>query len=342
MLLIDGSHGEGGGQVLRSALTLSLVTGKPFRIENIRAGRRKPGLLRQHLTAVEAAARIGAAEVTGADTGSRTLTFSPSQLLPGEYHFAVGTAGSTTLVLQTVLLPLAMAPAASRLILEGGTHNPYAPPFDFLQRAFLPIINCMGPKIFAELERPGFYPAGGGKLAVSIEPAAKLSPVNIIEKGKSLHKAARALICNLPRHIADRELRVMAAKLALAPEQLQIEEIVGGSGPGNVVLLELAYENLVEVFTGFGETGVRAEAVAEKVIAEAKEYLSADVAVGKYLADQLLLPLACAGEGSFATLPLTRHAQTNITILRQFLDVEMIVEKREAKQYVVRFGKSVK
>ncbi|MCI0691334.1 RNA 3'-terminal phosphate cyclase [candidate division KSB1 bacterium] len=339
MILIDGGQGEGGGQILRTALALSLLTRKSFRIENIRAGRKKPGLLRQHLTAVEAATRISKAEVNGAEIGSRMLTFAPGEIVPGEYHFAVGTAGSATLVLQTILLPLATASASSHLTLEGGTHNPYAPPFDFLQKAFLPIINRMGPEIVAKLERPGFYPAGGGKFVVTIKPATKLSPMSLLEKGKSLSKTARVLICNLPLHIAERELQVIAAKMSLLPEQLQAEEITKGPGPGNVVMLEFVYENVVVVFTGFGEANIRAEAVAATVVKEAQEYLAAEVPVGTHLADQLLLPFACAGEGAFVTQPLTRHAETNIAIIRKFLDVEVSVEKLAGKQRLVKISR---
>src|SRR5262245_8861795 len=163
MLIIDGSFGEGGGQILRTALGLSLVTGVPFRIEKIRAGRQKPGLMRQHLTAVNAAAQVGQAEVIGASVGSQELTFTPGKISPGDYTFAVGTAGSATLVLQTVLPALLTAAQPSFLTLEGGTHNPHAPPFDFLARAFLPLIGRMGPSVTATLIRPGFYPAGGGQ-----------------------------------------------------------------------------------------------------------------------------------------------------------------------------------
>jgi len=339
MILIDGSQGEGGGQILRSALTLSLLTGKSFRIENIRAGRKKPGLLRQHLTAVEAATRISKAEIAGAEIGSRELTFTPGEILPGEYHFAVGTAGSATLVLQTILLPLATASAPSHLILEGGTHNPYAPPFDFLQKAFVPLINRMGPQVTVKLERAGFYPAGGGKLAVDIHPASQLSPLTLMERGELLRKAARAIVCNLPRHIAERELHVVAAKMSLRPEQLHVEEIAKGPGPGNVVIIELAYANVTEIFTGFGEANVRAEAVAAKVVKEAQEYLAAGTPVGAHLADQLLLPLACAGGGAFITLPLTRHAETNLAIIQQFLAVDMITEKLAGKDRLIKIAR---
>jgi RNA 3'-terminal phosphate cyclase (ATP) len=174
---IDGSFGEGGGQILRSSLSLSLVTGKPFRIENIRANREKPGVLRQHLTAVQAAAEVGSAEVEGASLGSKALTFVPGKIRSGEFRFAIGTAGSGTLVLQTILPALITAAGPSRIEIEGGTHNPAAPPFDFLQRSFIPLIERMGPKVKLELQRYGFYPAGGGRFVVEITPCEVLKPI---------------------------------------------------------------------------------------------------------------------------------------------------------------------
>lgn len=325
MLTIDGSFGEGGGQVLRTSLALSLVTGKPFRIENIRAGRKSPGLLRQHLTAVTAAAAIGRAEVTGAAIGSRQLTFIPGGVVAGDYSFAVGTAGSATLVLQTALPALLTASGSSRLTLEGGTHNPFAPPFDFLERAFLPLVSRMGPQVTAELERPGFYPAGGGKFHVTINPAATLARIDLIERGKVIGRRARAVVANLPRSIAERELAVLERKLSWNRQWLEAEVIENSRGPGNVVMIEIESENVTEVFTGFGERGVRAEAVADAAVQAARRYLAAEVAAGEYLADQLLVPMALARGGSFTTLPLSRHASTNMEIIRKFLDVEIAV-----------------
>lgn len=185
MITIDGSFGEGGGQILRTSLALSLVTGQAFRIQNIRAGRPKPGLLRQHLTAVEAATKVSDGAVDGAALGSKELVFKPGKVTPGDYRFAVGTAGSATLVLQTVLPALMLGKQTSRLTLEGGTHNSHAPPFDFLQRAFLPLLCRMGPEINVKLERHGFFPAGGGRFTVDLTPAEKLSPLNLQTRGES-------------------------------------------------------------------------------------------------------------------------------------------------------------
>lgn len=335
MITIDGSQGEGGGQILRSALALSLVTGKPFRIENIRARRKKPGLMRQHLTAVNAAVEVGAAQVSGNTIGSLELTFEPAALRSGEYHFAVGTAGSCTLVLQTVLPALILADAPSEILLEGGTHNPAAPPFDFLAGAFLPLLNRMGPSVKAALEHPGFYPAGGGRMRIKVTPVKKLVPLHLLERGGVLNQTATATVARLPRSIAERELAVVREKLAWGEECLQVREVRDSSGPGNVLVLVVASEQVTEVFTGFGELRVSAETVAGRTVKEAREYLASGVPVGRHLADQLLLPLALAGGGAFRTLSPTAHTTTNIDVLRQFLDLDVKVEQQDEQSWLV-------
>jgi RNA 3'-terminal phosphate cyclase (ATP) len=323
MLNIDGSLGEGGGQILRTALALSMVTGKPFRIEKIRAGRPKAGLLRQHLTAVKAAVGISGATVSGADLGSGALTFSPGPVSAGEFAFAVGTAGSATLVMQTVLPALLTASMPSKLVLEGGTHNPAAPPFDFLVKSFLPLINRMGPTVAAELERPGFYPAGGGRFSVSIVPAPRLLPLEMLERGAIRSINARAVVANLPRSIAEREVKLIGRLLSLAGDSLTVEETRDALGPGNVVAVEIEAQHHIEVITGFGEMAVRAEAVATKVAQEARAYIASGVPVGRYLADQLLVPILLAGAGRFRTGALSRHTTTNLEVIRAFLDVSI-------------------
>src|SRR5215475_1668664 len=224
MLTIDGASGEGGGQILRTALALSTVTGQPFRIERIRAGREKPGLLRQHLAAVNAAAEISAAKVEGAALGSSGLSFVPAAVRNGKFSFAIGTAGSATLVLQTVLPALLTAAGPSTLTLEGGTHNPAAPPFDFLAKSFLPLINRMGPSVNAELEAYGFYPAGGGRFRVTVNPAPRFNPIEVMESGKVKRIQARAIVANLAPSIASRELKVLERRLSLTPDAMSIVE----------------------------------------------------------------------------------------------------------------------
>jgi len=339
MIIIDGSQGEGGGQILRSALALSLVTGQPFRIERIRAGRKKPGLMRQHLTAVQAAVAIGSAKVEGARIGSLQLVFTPTSVKAGTYHFSVGTAGSCTLVLQTVLPALLTADVPSEIVLEGGTHNPYAPPFDFLVRAFLPLIGRMGPKVSASLQRPGFFPAGGGKFTVSIEPVAGLKRLDLPERGTVLKQSARAMVSRLPSQIAERELKTVRDRLGWSKECCVIEAVDSSPGPGNILCVEIESEQCTEVFTGFGELGVSAEKVAGGTVRQVEEYLSVDVPVGHYLADQLLLPMALAGGGSFRTLAPSRHMTTNAEVIRLFLPVDVKMRQHAPNDWEIRVEK---
>ena len=338
MITIDGSFGEGGGQILRSSLALSLVTGQPFRISRIRAGRKKPGLLRQHLTAVRAAQEISHARVTGGQMGSLELTFEPNRIQSGDYHWAVGTAGSTTLVLQTILPALLSTEGPSNVVLEGGTHNPYAPPFDFLAETFLPIVSRMGAKVTAKLIRPGFYPAGGGQFSVRIVPA-ELSGIDLLERGEVKQVQARALVSQLPESIGHRELKVVEAMLGWDKSCLHCEQVTNSRGPGNTVSLIVQSDAVTEVFTGFGTKGLMAHKVPVAAIKDCRRYLASQVPVGRYLADQLMIPMALAGGGRFRTLPLTLHAQTNVKVLKQFLDIEIDVIEDENKTCEVTIKK---
>ncbi|HKS28099.1 MAG TPA: RNA 3'-terminal phosphate cyclase [Pyrinomonadaceae bacterium] len=323
MLTIDGSFGEGGGQIIRSSLALSLITGKAFRIYNVRARRDRPGLKPQHLTAVRAAAEIGGARTEGAAVGSSDFTFIPGEARPGQYHFAIGTAGATMLVLQTILPPLMIADAPSMITLEGGTHNKHAPPFDFLQKAFLPLVNRTGPHVTLELERYGFYPPGGGRINVFIEPRTAPARLEIERRGEILDRCARALVVKLPASIAERELAVIREHLNLSDEELRVETSDNALSPGNVVMIEIRSEHLTEVFTSVGERGLRAETVAENAAKEAADYLATGAPVGEHLADQLLIPLALSGGGSYITGKPSLHTTTNIEVIRMFMDVEI-------------------
>ncbi len=327
MIQLDGSQGEGGGQILRTALGLSLVTGTPFTIQNIRAGREKPGLLRQHLTAVQAAKEVGRAEVRGAAIGSAVLSFAPQGVHPGSYHVAVGTAGSATLVLQTVLPALLTASGRTTLTLEGGTHNAWAPPFDFLEKAFLPLLERMGARVSVTLERRGFYPAGGGRFTVDVQPASKLERLDLNARGKIVSRRATAVVSRLPPDIGHRELKVLARKLDLQPNQLTVVEDRTSPGPGNAVMVELGWEHATELFTGFGEKRVSAEDVANRLEKEVRAYLATEAPVGEHLADQLLIPLALAGGGSFTATPLSLHATTNMDVIARFLPATFRVDR---------------
>ena len=319
-VVLDGSIGEGGGQILRTALALSLATGRALRIERIRAGRKKPGLLRQHLTAVQAAARVGGAKVEGANLGSATLSFAPSGIHAGAYAFAVGTAGSTTLVLQTILPALLLASGPSTVSIEGGTHNPFAPPFDFIDCAFLPLVRRMGPKAESRLERYGFFPAGGGRISVSIEPAP-FRRLDLGLRGEIRARRMRAVVSNLPIRIARTEIDRIRERLSWAEEEGKAEE-VNSPGPGNAAMIEIESEGVTELFTAFGERGLPAEAVADRAVDEARRYLASSAAGGEYLTDQLLLPMALAGGGSFTSTGISPHASTNMDVIRAFLDAD--------------------
>lgn len=339
MITIDGSQGEGGGQILRTSLALSLVTGEPFRLEKIRAGRKKPGLLRQHLTAVEAARTVGSAEVIGTALGSQTFEFRPGSVTPGDYRFTVGTAGSATLVLQTILPPLLTTSETTTLTLEGGTHNPFAPPFDFLARCFVPVIERMGPHITLELERPGFFPAGGGKFHARIEPVERLSRFDLLERGTIHRRRARSILSRLPAQVGDRELAVVREQLGWCAEDCSVEPVANPVGPGNALLIEIEAEHLTEVFSSFGERGRSAEEVAREATDAALGWLHAEVPVDEHLADQLLLPMALAGGGSFRTVKPSLHFTTNASIIQRFLSVAIRFEQESARNcWLVTLG----
>jgi len=338
MISIDGSEGEGGGQILRTSLALSLVTGQPFRIERIRAKRQKPGLLKQHLTSVEAARTVGRAEVTGAALGSQELLFKPSAVTPGNYRFAVGTAGSATLVLQTVLPALLVASGRTTLTLEGGTHNPMAPPFDFLEKSFMPLVKRMGPEIELELRRPGFYPAGGGKFHVGIEPVKKLSRLDLLERGPIRSRRAIAIISKLPEQVAEKELATIREELNWSEEECSVENVPNPMGSGNAVVLAIEGEHVTAVFTGFGERGRPAEEVARTAAESAKAWLKAEVPVDEHLADQLLIPMVLAGGGSFRTTNPSLHTTTNAQVIQRFVKVAIRIEQESELAWRVAIG----
>lgn len=321
MLEIDGK--EGGGQLLRTALALSLCTGEAFRMEQIRAKRSRPGLMRQHLTAVQAACEVGGATVSGAEPGSLVLEFAPGAVRAGDYQWSIGTACFTTLVVQTVLPALWAAGVDARIRLEGGTHNPLAPSADFLAESFLPLMRRMGLDAQLSVERHGFYPAGGGALAVDIKASKPLSPLHLPGRGEPLGMSVTALMSMVGGRVAERELDAVGRRLPIVPEHRHIRQAMGSPGPGNALIVRVESSEVVEVFTTFGERGVTAERVGELVSAQTRSYLVSGAAVGPYLADQLLLPLALAGGGSFTTQTPTSHARSNAALIEKFLPVQI-------------------
>ena len=336
MIEIDGTYGEGGGQILRTSLALSLVTGKPFTIKNIRGNRKRTGLLRQHFTAVNAAKEIGQANVEEFFMGSETLCFAPSTIQPGDYRFSVGSAGSAMLVFQTILPALMLADGPSQLTLEGGTHNPWAPPFNFVESAFLLCLNSMGPKVAMKLERYGFYPAGGGSFDVSITPSTKMGKLNLMNRGSLVCTKVLAQVANIPQSIAEREALILARKLNVSTENVVVENLTNSVGPGNIASVMVESEFSTEVFVGFGERGVSAERVAKRLASEVNSYLIADVAVGQHLADQLLIPMALGKGGEFTSVKPTLHTETNIEVIKEFLDVDIRIKQLNEKAWSIK------
>jgi RNA 3'-terminal phosphate cyclase (ATP) len=280
-------------------------------------------LRRQHLTAVRAAATVGHAEVEGAALSSTELVFHPCKIQHGEYAFDIGSAGSTTLVFQTVLPALLMAQGSSLLTFAGGTHNHGGPPWDFLEKVFLPAIQRMGARVTATLERHGFAPGGGGRWTARIAPS-KLRSIALHERGKLEWQSVRALVSNLPLSIAEREIKTVRESLNWPAKA----ETVDALGPGNIVMIAAGFENAAEMATGFGERGVPAEVVAKTAVDRWKAYERTTAAVGEHLADQLLLSIALAGTGSFTTIEPTLHTITNAEVIAKFLPVKFRIEPK--------------
>lgn len=329
MIVIDGAHGEGGGQVLRTSLTLSILTQTAVEIQHIRAGRPKPGLAAQHLTAVRAAQAICSASVSGDEIGSQWLRFRPSSSpRGGEYAFDVaqareaGSAGAISLVLQTVLVPLALAAGPSHLVLRGGTHVPWSPSFHYLTDVYLPALSRLGIDVNLELSQWGFYPAGGGEVKAHITGGVSSPrPLTMTECGKAHRIWGTAVASNLPSHIPQRMANRARNLLTQAGLKADIEaQRVRGAGPGAVIVLAMEDENGARAgFSAYGRKGLPAEQVAEAVVRDLLRHRQREAPVDMHLADQLICPLALATRPSaFTTCRITEHLRTNMWVVEQF------------------------
>lgn len=341
MIEIDGSLGEGGGQVLRSALALSILTGQEFSITNIRAARPKPGLRPQHLEAVDAAAAVSKAQVEGAALHSSTLRFWPGEIRSGRYKFDIGTAGAATLVLQTILLPLSRAGSASTVIVTGGTHVPWSPAFHYLDLHWQPYLQAMGCPAQLSLDSAGFYPEGGGRISATIRPAESLAPLHLDRRGELRQVQVLSGVANLDVSIADRQKRQALRRL----EKLTL----GGPAPrarsiqlparfkGTFLLLLAEFENGRCCYVSLGRLGKPAEQVADEALDGFEAYLQSEAAVDEYMADQLLLPLSLAHRPSVvSTCRVTNHLLTNAEIVRRFLPVEIQIQGELDQPGIVR------
>jgi len=340
MVEIDGSEGEGGGQVLRTSLALSLLTGRPFHLRNVRARRKKPGLQPQHLMSVRAAAKVGRAHVQGDCLGSLNLVFEPGEVSAGSYRFDIGTAGSTSLVLHTLYLPLALrAKAPSHLTLVGGTHVLASPCFHFLQTTWRAHLEGMGLPIELKLVRPGFYPRGGGIVEATVHPCSRLKALHIGKRGKAFIRGF-SIVAGLPEDIARRTARraIQRLKAKRLSSEITIESWPGGPGAGLGLVLET--EPIPVLFFGLGERGKPADKVADEAVDQVLEYLEGgEAAVDCHSADQIVLPLALAtGSSSFQVSEVTQHLLTNIAVIKQFVERNVVCEGDEGQAGIVRIA----
>jgi RNA 3'-phosphate cyclase len=344
MVHIDGSFGEGGGQMLRTSLALSCMLGKPVMIANIRKARKNPGLQPQHLTAVKAAATIARAEIQGAELSSTSLSFRPNRPLGGTYDFDVaekrGSAGSTSLVLQTILLPLCLAEHASVITVNGGTHVPWSPSFHYLRSVVAPLLFRIGVSVELSITSWGWYPLGGGQVSARISPARALIPYKLTDRGRLLRITGISAVSNLPHHIAERQRSRALAVLSSQGMDASIEILSAPSpGKGSFLFLAAEFENFSAGFGGLGAIGKRAEEVADEACKELLSYLRTKGSLDPHLADQIVPWLAfCQGPSEFTTSRITSHLLTNLWVVRQFMDIDARVEgnEGEAGRVVIR------
>ncbi len=343
-VLIDGGFGEGGGQILRTSLSLACVTGKRLHMENIRANRRNPGLARQHISCVHAVRDITNGTCSEAELGSQVLDFEPGKITGGKFSFDIGSAGSASLVIQTILPPLFLTEKPSTVTVSGGTHNPMSPPYDFFEQVFLPAIAQGGFNVKCQLLKHGFFPAGGGKIKIDVQPWSKesASAIDFCQPVEKFKISAIVYTARLPNHIADRQRGLFlksalaftdASKMRLAQplrfEDIELADVTDSDGPGNCVMILLSGQDLRTIFTAFGERGKPSEKVIREVVDLTTEFLKSEAAIDHFLADQLLIYMAMGDCGSFTTDKLSSHLRTNIEVIKKFLPVDFSIEQQK-------------
>ncbi|WP_043740274.1 RNA 3'-terminal phosphate cyclase [Thioalkalivibrio nitratireducens] len=338
MIRIDGTMGEGGGQVLRTALSLSVLTGKGIHLVRIRARRDRPGLAFQHRMAVHAVGQISGARMEGVRVGSVELRFEPGPIIPGEYRFDIGTAGAASLVLQTVLLPLAVAEKASRITVTGGTHVPFSPCYHYLDWHWRVLMTRIGVPFALEMPMAGFYPPGGGVLHAQIGGGARVVAAHWLDRGPLVRIRGLSAVALLPDEIAERQ-RVRALgglRAQRCPVEIEAQRLPAQS-PGTVLVLLAEFERSQACFFALGARGKRAERVADEAVEGLRRFLATDGAVDPWAADQLLLPLALASQPSAVrTAEVTRHLLTQAELIPRLLPVRIEVDGRLGEPGTVR------
>ena len=328
---IDGSFGEGGGQIIRTSVSLAALTGRPVRIRNVRAKRSRPGLQPQHLTAVRAAATLCAADLQGAETGSTSFLFVPSSpVQPGKYRFDIGTAGATGLVAQTVLIPLAHAGAISQVHIIGGTHVPHAPVAEYVEQVYVPTLQQAGLGGEFSYEDAGFFPRGGGKVQLVLSGNPPDVPVDLVERGKLTELRATVVTSNLPEHVSERGVSSVAKAMKAIGRKIEIERRdLPSPGQGAAVVLVAECENGRGAFTGLGERGKPMENVAQTPCEEFVTWWKSGAAVDEHLADQLVLPMSLVrGESRWSAPTASEHLQTVLWLAEHFLPIEYQLEEQ--------------
>lgn len=328
MIEIDGSYGEGGGQILRTALSMAAVLDKPVKISNICAGRPNPGLSAQHVTAIESVAAMCDADVDGLYLGSKEMTFGPRQLVGGQFEFDVGTAGSVSLVVQSCLLPAAMSRSPVSMTVKGGTDVRWSPPIDFLRAVHLPVIRLFGVNAHLEIVSRGFYPEGGGEVQVEVDPAGAVTNSDLGSPGKCTRIEGVAFSQNLPEHVISR-MEHAALKRLVEFKQVKISSDESrGRSTGAGIMLSAICENTVLGSSALGEKGVRAETLGETCAQELLDLLGSGATVDDHMADQVLPYMALAkGPSAVKADELSGHAMTNIWVLEKFVGKRFCVEK---------------
>lgn len=334
MVTIDGSYGEGGGQILRTSLTLSALTGKPCKVFNIRAGRRNPGLRPQHLMGARAVSLLTSGRLEGAELGSKAITFHPGRIRAGDIALDIGSAGSTGMIFQTILPLLLFAEGPSKITIRGGTHTEWSPPIHYVREVFLEAVRKVGVRADLSLKEWGFYPRGGGEIRATVRPIeASIRAFDLTERGRLLSVRVLSVVGDLPSSIGDRQLhRAMERLKGMGIQAEGRVEEVHALSKGTFLFILATFENVRAGFSSLGGRGKPAERVADEAVDQFLSYLSSNMALDPHLADQISLYGALAQGGStFTTSRITRHLLTNLWVIERFLPVSISISGGEGE-----------